>query len=139
MPALNFNPRFLPFILDNTKPHTIRRVRKHSIAVGQDLRLYTGLRTKNPLMLRDWTPCLGVQDVCITFGEGIWIDNVKLEPEQALSFMWRDGFRRGQALDQPDPEGFWHWFCKGLELGQSFHGVLISWAPHALLGEGKKA
>lgn len=137
MPALNFNPRFLPFILDNTKPHTIRRVRKRPIAVGQDLRLYTGMRTKACTLLRDWTPCIGVQDITITLGEGISIDGSHLYMQEAIEFIFNDGFRCGNAT-APASE-FWDWFCKGFELGQSFHGVLISWAPHALLSKGKKS
>jgi len=54
MPALNFNPRFLSFILDNTKPHTIRERRIRPIAVGQDLRLYTGMRTLARLDAVHW-------------------------------------------------------------------------------------
>ena len=135
MPALNFKPQFIPYILNNTKPHTIRQVRKHPIAVGQDLRLYTGMRTKACTLLRDWTPCLGVQEITITFGEGIRIDGRHLSSTEAREFIFNDGFRSGDSVA---PTEFWQWFCKGFELGQSFHGVLISWAPHAFLSKGKK-
>lgn len=136
MPALNFNPQFVPYIIDNTKPHTIRERRIKPIVAGHDLRLYTGMRTKTCTLVRDWTPCLGVQPIVIMFGEGIWIDGEKLDSDDACRFIYNDGFRSGGAAA---PSEFWQWFCKGFRLGQVFRGVLISWAPHPFLSITKRS
>lgn len=47
MPAYNFQSQFVPMIIDGQKPHTIRRRRKHPTKVGDVLKLFTGMRTKN--------------------------------------------------------------------------------------------
>lgn len=46
MPAYNFQKQFVPMILDGSKPHTIRRRRKYPTKVGDVLKLFTGMRTK---------------------------------------------------------------------------------------------
>lgn len=46
MPAYNFQKRFVPKILDGSKPHTIRKRRKRPTKVGDMLYLKTGMRTK---------------------------------------------------------------------------------------------
>lgn len=47
MPAYNFQPRFVEKILNGEKPHTIRRRRKHPTKVGDLIKMFVGLRTKN--------------------------------------------------------------------------------------------
>lgn len=47
MPAYNFQRRFIPKIRNGQKPHTIRRRRKYPTKVGDTLKLFTGMRTKN--------------------------------------------------------------------------------------------
>jgi hypothetical protein len=46
MPAYNFQTRFVPLILEGKKPHTIRRRRKHPTKVGDVIKMFTGMRTK---------------------------------------------------------------------------------------------
>lgn len=53
MPAYSFKERFVPWVLDGTKPHTIRDRRKHPARVGDPLYLYYGMRTKWCRKLRE--------------------------------------------------------------------------------------
>lgn len=47
MPSLNFQKQFVPLIESGEKRQTIRLKRKNPIKVGDNLYLFTGLRTKN--------------------------------------------------------------------------------------------
>lgn len=51
MGLYNFKQRFVPFILDGRKQHTIRATRKNGDKVGNMAHLYTGLRTKKAKLL----------------------------------------------------------------------------------------
>lgn len=46
MPALNFKSQFADDVESGKKRQTIRPIRKRPIKVGDDLHLYTGMRTK---------------------------------------------------------------------------------------------
>lgn len=52
MPAYNFKERFCPYVIDGSKPHTIRNFRKQQVFPGQTLFLYKGLRTRKALLMR---------------------------------------------------------------------------------------
>lgn len=64
MPAYNFQKQFVPMILDGSKPHTIRRKRKHPTKVGDVLKLFTGMRTKNCTLIAT-APCIAVEPCLI--------------------------------------------------------------------------
>ena len=64
MPAYNFQSRFVPMILDGSKPHTIRRRRKRPTKVGDMLCLYTGMRTKQCKLIVV-TECVKVEPITI--------------------------------------------------------------------------
>ena len=51
MGLYNFKQRFAPLILDGRKRHTIRATRRVPDKVGNVAHLYTGLRTKNTVLL----------------------------------------------------------------------------------------
>ena len=128
MGAINFNKAFVEMIKDTSKPHTIRKTAR--VKVGEMVRLYTGMRTKECKLIIDWIPVLGVQPIRIMFGEGIFLDGRKLSITEAEGLVYNDGFRRGTM---PNFEDFWRWFCPEFQLGQCFDGYLISWGKHNLL------
>jgi hypothetical protein len=64
MPAYNFQKQFVPMILDGSKHHTIRRRRKRATIVGDMLMLYTGMRTKQCLLIAV-TECVKIEPVMI--------------------------------------------------------------------------
>lgn len=64
MPGYNFQARFAPKILAGTKPHTIRKRRKHPTKVGDILWLYTGMRTKECKLIAG-APCVRVEPIVI--------------------------------------------------------------------------
>ena len=64
MPAYNFQARFIQKILSGTKPHTIRKRRKHPTKVGDILWLYTGMRTKNCKLLAG-ARCVRIEPIVI--------------------------------------------------------------------------
>jgi hypothetical protein len=57
MPAYSFKERFVPMVVDGSKPHTVRSRRKYPAKVGDPVSLFFGMRTKWCKRLRDET-CL---------------------------------------------------------------------------------
>ena len=51
MGLYNFQARFVPFILNGAKTHTIRAIRTNPDKPGNTLHLYTGLRQKGARLL----------------------------------------------------------------------------------------
>jgi hypothetical protein len=93
---LNFQPRFVPFILDGTKTHTIRAIRRGpDPRVGETCHCYTGLRRKGAQLLGRW-PCVKVEDVLI-FKDGLrnrlFVGGAELDFNEKNLLAWRDGFR----------------------------------------------
>lgn len=74
MPAYNFQRQFVPMILDLSKPHTIRRRRaKRPTVPGDKLSLYTGMRTKQCILIAT-APCVAVEPCLIKPAlEELWI------------------------------------------------------------------
>ena len=68
MPAINFREEFADYIQVGTKTTTIRR--RGRIKAGQELKLYTGQRTKFCRLLRT-TLCLGVTPVVLAWKQQI--------------------------------------------------------------------
>lgn len=123
MPAYSFQSRFVPFVKDGSKPHTLRDRRRHPAKVGSTVYLYSGLRTK-------WCQKIG-QDTCKrTFSVAIYeygivfynrlLDKQELNaarinpfdpllPQQGVlslqecdEFAWKDGFRpEGTTVQSP--------------------------------------
>ena len=91
MPSLNFKADFIPFILDRSKPHTIRQERKHPIKVGDTLYLYYGLRTKSVCLIGT-AMCIDVQKINIYPGNKVLLDEVWLNDDQVERLARRDGF-----------------------------------------------
>lgn len=113
MGLYNFQPQFVPYILDGSKTHTIRAEREHCDAPGKWMHLYTGLRHKGARLLFR-APCIRVDfirieaDLRIRIGASIGFDDapilygagqfepggfVELDVEEKLGLASRDGFR----------------------------------------------
>ncbi len=69
MPAYSFKERFVPMVLDGSKPHTIRSRRKKGFAKkGNTLYLYFGLRTKFCRKLSE-QPCIDVRSIMFAYNQ----------------------------------------------------------------------
>lgn len=131
MVAYSFNKGFAAPILAGTKRQTIRLPRKRHARVGEELQLFTGMRTKHCQLIGRAT-CTGVHDVRLDFVAGsVSIDDSLLLtlPEDLDEFALRDGFQPRRADDfARRPWWFmrtwWSQTHPGLEV---FNGVLIRW------------
>jgi hypothetical protein len=120
MPALSFEKRFVSRIEDGTKQHTIRAYRKRPFCVGDDLALFTAMRTKQCRRIFN-APCVRVEDIAITVYYGwiaVVIDGQELSRDEVNALAQCDGF-----ADMPDMARFW-----GSNHGLGpFHGQIIHW------------
>jgi hypothetical protein len=91
--AYSFNKQFIRPILAGTKQQTIRPDRKRHARVGEEMQLYTAMRTKYCRLIGTAT-CLGVAPVTIDLpGNIVWVDNNAYQGWEALdAFAQRDGF-----------------------------------------------
>ena len=124
---LGFKRQFAPYVLDGTKTHTIRAIRKHPPRVGEICHCYTGLRTMACKLLGRW-PCVKVEEIRLEFWPAymrIHVGGESLTPDEAQALAWRDGFREKDALAAM--HGFWWKVHKMNEPGQVFDGHLIHW------------
>ena len=64
MPAYNFQKQFVSMILDGSKVHTIRRIRKHPTKVGDTIKMFTGMRTKDCKKFAE-AACINVEPIVI--------------------------------------------------------------------------
>ena len=101
--VFNFNLRFAGVIRRGEKRQTIRQTRKDKRvpAVGDLVKLYTGLRTKDTLLLGEGfvTTCQPiVVDWWTTNAWGIYPDGRRLVLEEANDFAQADGFKSAQEL-----------------------------------------
>jgi len=125
MPALNFQPRFVPLIVQGKKSSTIRAFRKdgRDSKPGDKLYLYTGMRTKH---------CKAIGTVYCRETTEIEIDEhgirqysqaagcfLKASPLLELLIAQRDGFS--------DFEEMRDWFKR--QHGLPFRGLLIEFSP----------
>lgn len=92
MGLYNFKHQFVPFILDGSKRHTIRSVRRNPDKPGNTLHLYTGLRQPGAQLLFR-APCLKLEDIHITAGHNVFVVGNCLTQDERESLAWHDGFR----------------------------------------------
>lgn len=111
MPAYGFKERFCPFVIDGSKPHTIRAYRTYPVKVGDTLSLYYGMRTKNCQLLRR-EPCTDVKTIAITEqGTVVLVNDPWLSPNDeaglkiALATLDKLGERYVTAYDHRDFAG----------------------------------
>jgi hypothetical protein len=149
MPVYSFKERFVPFILNGSKPHTIRKRRKYPAKPGDTLYLYFGLRTKYSKKLRE-EKCLDVKTIYIKQKaiciapcrlSDYQIDLLRNKKLRRISFKyltieecdrlaWMDGFRpEGSTLKNPKGsfELMYRWWKQTHDL--PFIGDIIYWDP----------
>jgi hypothetical protein len=122
MVAYSFKARFRAPILAGTKAQTIRAPRARHARPGEELQLYTGMRTKYCSLIGR-SACLFVLPITI------YIEKSRIEmPGEAHRtgrsldlFAQYDGFS-----DWLDMRSFWHEQHPGVQV---FDGVLIRWEP----------
>jgi hypothetical protein len=152
MPAYSFKEQFCQFVIEGSKPHTVRSRRKHPAKVGDTCYLYYGLRTKWVKKLREET-CTETHSLVISEKDGIVMYAILMKDEllkvavknpfdkrlppfyqfnksDCDLFAWKDGFR---------PKGTDELNCKGsfdlmLKFWKETHelpwaGDIIIWNP----------
>lgn len=122
MVAYSFQDRFREPIFAGTKRQTIRAERKRHARVGEELQLYTGMRTRHCKLIGRAT-CEIASPITIDLRDH-WIDfpatGVRYTKARDLDFFARlDGF-----ADWPDMLAFWRTAHENTIL---FSGVLIKW------------
>ncbi len=126
MPAFNFQKRFADTVLDGSKHSTIRVNRKDKrtpAAVGDIVKLYTGMRTKSCKKLRE-CEITAVKRFMITrhiqndgFEFTAYLDGLPLSEKDFHQLAIADGFK--------DAQGLIEFFTK--THGMPFSGWHISW------------
>jgi hypothetical protein len=107
MPAYSFQERFIPFLLDGSKDHTVRKersARSRHVRPGEIIQLYYGVCTKWCRKIGEAT-CSAVHCLQITQEEILFPIAWEFAPLCAFDrnlFAWRDGFRpEGSTADNP--------------------------------------
>ncbi|HEX4138390.1 MAG TPA: hypothetical protein VHY84_27515 [Bryobacteraceae bacterium] len=129
---LGFKRQFEPFVIEGSKTHTIRAIRKYTPIPGEICHCYGDVRQKTMHLLGRW-PCVRLQEIRIlpqrrdagaAWDLSIAVDGVRLSHDEAVWFAWRDGFRPDRADDALIAMGYW-W----VELGRTtvFDRHLIHW------------
>lgn len=123
MVAYSFKQRFVEPILAGSKRQTVRADRKRHARPGEELQLYTGLRTKHCRLIAR-ACCAEVWPITILFddedaeAEGIILPGFGF-PGGLEGFAKADGFVSWAELKR-----FWRENHPGID---EFHGLLIVW------------
>jgi uncharacterized protein YqfB (UPF0267 family) len=122
MAALSFKGRFVDLILADRKKQTIRNFRKYPVKPGETLYLYTGMRTKHCMKLKD-VVCDHVSRIKI-FEDRISLQNLQNGKRWTIRgkayldlFAQDDGFKDWAEMKR--------WWTMTHEL--PFVGQLITW------------
>lgn len=121
MVAYSFKQRFVAPILDGSKTQTIRAPRARHARVGEELQLYTGMRTKQCKLIRR-AECIDVQDIRLRFDrDDVTTASFYLAtPVELDDFARKDGFANWE-----DMKSFWG--AEHATASIRFEGVLIRW------------
>lgn len=116
---INFEKRFADDVSSGAKKQTIRKRRARAIQQGDELRLYTGLRTNATRLLRS-VPCAMVQSIRICSTLGVVVGADRLTGKALEAFAKADGFQSSEAMlaffkDKYDIDA------------EPFEGVVIHW------------
>jgi hypothetical protein len=89
MPAYNFQLQFVRMILDLSKPHTIRKRRKHPTKVGDVIKMFVGMRTKRCFQFAE-AKCVNIKPLRIypTY-QSIYIHDPKSKHPSLTPDGWR--------------------------------------------------
>lgn len=124
MVAYSFKKQFAEPILAGTKRQTIRADRKRHARPGEELQLYTGMRTKQCRKVGR-SICEAVLTILIDMTtETVVIRHEKLDdlietPDDLAKFAMADGF-----ASWADMKAFWRTNHPGVD---EFEGVMIRW------------
>lgn len=119
MSAYNFLKRFAPAVRDGLKRQTIRAHRKDGRVpkVGEQLQLYTGMRTKHcTLLIR--ARCRKVQRIRVA-ADRLELDDVTLTRVDADAFARADGFSCYDELVS--------WFTIERRRELPWFGIVVYW------------
>lgn len=134
MVALSFKGQFAGPIVAGTKRQTVRMQRKRPPRVGEQLQLYTAMRTKHCRKIVPDVPCTEVSLIMITVDEnhpdriaGISLDGVdQFKDHEIERFAVADGFAASEGCSARRAMGnFW---LRHHGPGE-FIGHLIRWEP----------
>lgn len=142
MVAYSFQAQFVAPILNGTKRQTIRPERKgrsRHARPGDELQLYTGMRTKHCRLIAR-AVCESVSPIAVNFAplcsevhvDGTLLTSISGRPSALIAmnnFARRDGFR-----DWPELKQFWRHHHPGVD---HFEGVLIRWKTIRRGDDGK--
>jgi hypothetical protein len=117
MPALSFYARFAPLVESGHKRQTIRTPRRHPIRPGDQLKLYTGMRTAQCRRLAT-VVCQAVFAFRLQSRRRVWY-----EPLGWLDAAARERFARDDGF--ADWAEMFAWFED--KRGLPFHGIVIRW------------
>lgn len=98
---LGFRDRFVPFVENGKKTHTIRKLRKRPPQVGQMCDCYARPRQKDMRLLGRW-PCVKVDRVFICRARltvDVYVNDRKLSIDEKNDLAWNDGYRDRGLLD----------------------------------------
>lgn len=120
MVAYSFQKRFAVPILAGTKRQTIRGARKRHARIGEQLQLFTGMRTKQCERIGS-ARCHDVQPLTLYFLKAgrVCVDGVDYKRHDLFHFARADGFK-----DWDDMRDFWKGAHPGLD---TWDGFLIRW------------
>lgn len=123
MVAYSFKAMFADPIRAGTKRQTIRADRKRHARVDEELQLYTGMRTKQCILLGR-AICIGISPITLLFNdndteaEGVILPGLGY-PDGLEGFARADGFRSWAELKR-----FWRQNHPGID---EFSGKLVQW------------
>lgn len=135
---LGFKDRFVPYVLDGSKTHTIRAGQRWRADMRADL--FAKVRQKGMTLLFR-APVVRVEEIEISFtdewkgydGSGFLIKSIlvngcELSADEANQFAYRDGFRSGKFRSRARlsalREMSEYWEASSLE---PFHGQIVHW------------
>ena len=138
-----FNERFVPFVRDGSKQHTIRARRADGVTIsaGDRLDMYGNTRQASMYLIARHV-CTRVQAIELRWemvpNRQQWalviaIDGVFLSEDEAISLAWRDGFRATGPEEAPMPNpleqmgDFWIVQNDFVPGNPPFQGNLIHW------------
>lgn len=127
MVAYSFRARFVAPIEAGTKRQTIRAPRKRHAKPGEELQLYTGMRTRACRLIRLAT-CRTVWPISLSMpraglGEIILGERFINDPSNLDAFARADGFEDWWQMRE-----FWR-DAHGRDLPDPWSGVMIRWEP----------
>jgi hypothetical protein len=114
MGLYNFQPRFVPFIEDGRKKHTIRAIRANVDKPGNIVHLYVGLRHKGARLIGRFE-CTRVESIVILPGYRVYVEGVELSKSECESLAKCDGFQNFMEMKE-----FW-------DGRLPFTGTIIHW------------